>query len=423
MSADISGLISWLRGWFDDIYALKSEIPSGVTLDNTVTQNSSNAVKSSGIYTALSGKSDTGHSHTVDDVTNLAILFGGTWVQLKDRFLLGAGDTYTNGDTGGEASHTLTVDEMPVHSHGLNQSTWGWGDSNATESVQASVQSGYWGNNALTTNRNDVNATSTMSEGSGQAHNNLPPYLVVYIWKRINPVEISLSVTNPILSYAKTDSTTVSATLTGNNVNNKLVTFYCEGSVYDTAVTNNNGVCSISYVSEGVGDVSIYAECEGVESSSSVIEDCLFYGNWNNIVSTFNSTNAVSGRTIYYLNTSYTSDVSLEFKFKDYVPSTFLAGFGDTNGTSSFYSKCLFYNDNNTLKLFKDNNTVNIGNPSKTKNTIFKLTSNNLHSISVYLDDSLKTTQSTNSGHPLNLRIDSFTTSPVELEYLKVKPL
>lgn len=62
-----------------------------------------------------------------------ATLFGGTWAQLKDRFLLGAGDTYTAGDTGGAASvsytpagtnsggavssHTLTTDEIPSHNH------------------------------------------------------------------------------------------------------------------------------------------------------------------------------------------------------------------------------------------------------------------------------------------------------------------
>lgn len=45
--------------------------------------------------------------------TNPAVLFGGTWVQIKDRFLLGAGTTYSNGTTGGEASHTLTTGELP----------------------------------------------------------------------------------------------------------------------------------------------------------------------------------------------------------------------------------------------------------------------------------------------------------------------
>ena len=49
--------------------------------------------------------------------TNPGTLFGGTWTQLQNRFLLGAGSSYTNGATGGEATHTLTTNEMPSHKH------------------------------------------------------------------------------------------------------------------------------------------------------------------------------------------------------------------------------------------------------------------------------------------------------------------
>ena len=45
--------------------------------------------------------------------TNPSTYFGGTWVQIKDRFLLGAGDSYSAGSTGGEATHTLTTQELP----------------------------------------------------------------------------------------------------------------------------------------------------------------------------------------------------------------------------------------------------------------------------------------------------------------------
>jgi hypothetical protein len=63
---------------------------------------------------------------------NPGTLFGGTWAQLSDRFLLGASSTYANGSTGGSTtmahthsvtaagsvgSHTLTVAEMPSHGH------------------------------------------------------------------------------------------------------------------------------------------------------------------------------------------------------------------------------------------------------------------------------------------------------------------
>ena len=68
--------------------------------------------------------------------TNPSTFFGGTWVQIKDSFLLSAGNTYTGGDTGGAAnasytpagtvdSHTLTTTEIPSHNHSLNSHTHG----------------------------------------------------------------------------------------------------------------------------------------------------------------------------------------------------------------------------------------------------------------------------------------------------------
>ena len=49
--------------------------------------------------------------------TNPSELFGGTWERIKDKFLLASGDTYSNGSTGGSATHTLTTNEMPSHKH------------------------------------------------------------------------------------------------------------------------------------------------------------------------------------------------------------------------------------------------------------------------------------------------------------------
>lgn len=44
-------------------------------------------------------------------------LFGGTWTQIKDTFILSAGDTYKNNDIGGSATVTLTVNQIPSHTH------------------------------------------------------------------------------------------------------------------------------------------------------------------------------------------------------------------------------------------------------------------------------------------------------------------
>jgi len=103
--------------------------------------------------------------------TSPASLFGGTWTQIKDVFLLGAGDTYSNGATGGEATHQLSVDEMPSHRHNIMVSG---SETNWLGRINATVEGGTW----RTTS--DV----CQSTGGGQAHNNMPPYLTVYFWKR-----------------------------------------------------------------------------------------------------------------------------------------------------------------------------------------------------------------------------------------------
>lgn len=103
--------------------------------------------------------------------TNPETLFGGTWEQIKDTFLLSAGDTYIAGTTGGEAEHTLTIDEMPSHSHKHNFS------SNSTDWPSRTRL----GSNADV----DVGEEMILPTGGDQPHNNMPPYLTVYMWKRV----------------------------------------------------------------------------------------------------------------------------------------------------------------------------------------------------------------------------------------------
>lgn len=103
--------------------------------------------------------------------TSPASLFGGTWEQLKDRFLLGAGDIYSAGSTGGEAAHTLTVGEMPAHTHTIT--TWYAGVGNGS-----AVQRGWSGDSTSKLVTTDIT-------GGDQPHNNMPPYLAVYMWKRV----------------------------------------------------------------------------------------------------------------------------------------------------------------------------------------------------------------------------------------------
>lgn len=108
--------------------------------------------------------------------TSPASLFGGTWEQLKDRFLLGAGSSYSNGKTGGEATHTLTTAEMPSHNHNSNVRVQWYNDNNAWGLQTTDIANSNF--------RIDSGAVYTSNTGSGQAHNNMPPYLVVFMWRR-----------------------------------------------------------------------------------------------------------------------------------------------------------------------------------------------------------------------------------------------
>lgn len=105
---------------------------------------------------------------------NPGTLFGGEWEQIKDRFLLACGDTYSNGSTGGEATHKLTVDEMPSHNHKNYNARWS----------QLGYQSGggMWGFSADSAEEPQI----LKAVGGNQEHNNMPPYLAVYMWKRVS---------------------------------------------------------------------------------------------------------------------------------------------------------------------------------------------------------------------------------------------
>lgn len=134
--------------------------------------------------------------------TSPATLFGGTWVQLTDRFLVGAGNSYAVNSTGGEATHTLTVNEMPKHAHKVFLFT---GNSDSSGDYTAHYLDDYgnlvtatdgakvthgWNNSSFKTWGTTYGegtgdpAGNTKPVGGGAAHNNTPPYLAVYMWKR-----------------------------------------------------------------------------------------------------------------------------------------------------------------------------------------------------------------------------------------------
>lgn len=104
--------------------------------------------------------------------TNPATLFGGTWERIKDTFLLAAGGSYGLGETGGEATHTLTTAELPSHRHSGNAVPVAYNPD------------GYNAMRSATLTQQGTQLSYTEYAGGGAAHNNMPPYLAVNVWKR-----------------------------------------------------------------------------------------------------------------------------------------------------------------------------------------------------------------------------------------------
>ena len=139
--------------------------------------------------------------------TNPATLFGfGTWEAMPaGRVLLAQGKsswgtTYNAGSTGGEATHQLTVGELPTHSHTGNINTKNLSGTFISKSVErdssgivSNISTNKVGNSSggsgntgteYTINASHTHTIVINNIGSSQAHNNIQPYIAVYIWKR-----------------------------------------------------------------------------------------------------------------------------------------------------------------------------------------------------------------------------------------------
>lgn len=100
--------------------------------------------------------------------TDPGTLFGGTWARISEAFLWATSPGGTIGQTGGEREHTLTASELPAHSHGSVYSQHAAGTKEQAWYTTAGSSLAY----------------GAVSTGGGQAHNNMPPYIQVSVWRR-----------------------------------------------------------------------------------------------------------------------------------------------------------------------------------------------------------------------------------------------
>lgn len=189
MQTDVASAVSTASQASQDVSALTTTVTSlsgRVTNVETTASNAQSTANSAlNVANTKVNSSDlfdliypVGSIYLSANSTTPATIFGGTWEQIKDTFLLGAGEAYTAGATGGEASHTLTVNEIPAHDHDYTI----YGDVSTSQHAvsQDIYKYSSWGNTYHDT------TMDTTTVGGGQAHNNMPPYLVVNIWKRVS---------------------------------------------------------------------------------------------------------------------------------------------------------------------------------------------------------------------------------------------
>ena len=118
-----------------------------------------------------------GYIYLSTSSTNPSAYFGGTWQRISNgKVLVGVDENDTDFNapnlTGGEKTHTLSVSEMPAHSHTPTSGNFCTTGSGAQNNLVASG-SAY------------AQTSTTANTGGGQAHNNLQPYFTCYIWEKV----------------------------------------------------------------------------------------------------------------------------------------------------------------------------------------------------------------------------------------------
>ena len=155
-----------LQSWIDNINTQWTQIDSRL---DVLEENVSSSISLLDCYPI-------GAIYQSWENTSPASLFGGNWVQIQNQFLYASGNKAL-GTYGGEEFHTLSWNEMPVHTHTIttyvrNEAASGSGRFTPSEGLGTGGD--YW---STRFNRID-------NAGSGWAHNNMPPYLVVNMWRR-----------------------------------------------------------------------------------------------------------------------------------------------------------------------------------------------------------------------------------------------
>ena len=171
----------------DEINGLKNSVAEKLptyesdssSWDTLPIENSTKPITSGGVFASLPQMSYVGmiiHSTTLDTEAKVKAFYGGTtWTKIEGRFLLGTSSSHAINTTGGSETVTLTINQIPSHSHSLVPNTTNTAIYTGTGRYDDTETSG---------GRNHIVNNNTGATGGGQAHDNMPPFRSVYIWVR-----------------------------------------------------------------------------------------------------------------------------------------------------------------------------------------------------------------------------------------------
>ncbi len=115
------------------------------------------------------------------DATDPAVRFGGVWERIENAFLLAAGDGHPVGERGGAETVTLTQAQMPKHTHVHNDYIQGYVNANYRDGIDTYATP----TQELAGGDRQAVQGGSSSAGGDEPHNNMPPYLSVFVWKRV----------------------------------------------------------------------------------------------------------------------------------------------------------------------------------------------------------------------------------------------
>ncbi len=128
-----------------------------------------------------------GSVHITTNSVNPSNYFDGEWERIQDTFLLASGTTYENGATGGSATVTLTATQsgVPAHTHTYAHSDTTYKLNTTNRKPGTSTAVAYGTSITATANNTTKTSNNNTAQNASEAHNNMPPYLAVYMWERV----------------------------------------------------------------------------------------------------------------------------------------------------------------------------------------------------------------------------------------------